>query len=553
MESGIRARECGLSAILSPGTELRMPPYQRSYAWQGEEVLELLDDLWRTTERGRYHFIGAIVLVEMDDGTNLVVDGQQRLTTFSMILAVLRDLEENPHYKALAHAMIGDPDRANRGEATAWRLTLNQIDTPYFREAIQTEGATLNRDTAAAQSSNHGRMANNLDLIETYLRRLSAQERRKLFETIRDRIMLVRVSVPDWDGGYDVFRVLNTRGKAPNTHDIIKTEILQRGNFTVEEASAYARQWLDHESVLGANALDDLLNYIRQLHSRSSKGKVAAEFSKAVLSKIDARTFLDSHLPDYVDAYRAILRGDPGYGEHSAAVRGPLNHLRLLDHQLWRVPALAYLYRQRENGEEAAIFFSLLERFGYVMMLNVTNSDARRKQYARLTKAILDGKPLFHRNGALNFSREDKRRIRERLTGRFVNFMQRRAIALRLNAALENGEQIGPDQDASIEHVLPRTLSEESHWNRIWPSQAVQRELAETVGNFVIVPRHVNRLADRLEFREKKKLYFAEGVRVFALTEDLRERETWTPDDVRARTEQLVDILMNVWFPETAG
>ena len=88
---------------------------------------------------------------------------------------------------------------------------------------------------------------------------------------------------------------------------------------------------------------------------------------------------------------------------------------------------------------------------------------------------------------------------------------------------------------------------------RIWPSQAVQRELAETVGNFVIVPRHVNRLADRLEFREKKKLYFAEGVRVFALTEDLRERETWTPDDVRARTEQLVDILMNVWFPETAG
>ena len=45
MESGIRARECGLSAILSPGTELRMPPYQRSYAWQGEEVLELLDDL----------------------------------------------------------------------------------------------------------------------------------------------------------------------------------------------------------------------------------------------------------------------------------------------------------------------------------------------------------------------------------------------------------------------------------------------------------------------------------------------------------------------------
>ena len=81
----------------------------------------------------------------------------------------------------------------------------------------------------------------------------------------------------------------------------------------------------------------------------------------------------------------------------------------------------------------------------------------------------------------------------------------------------------------------------------------MQRELAETAGNFVIVPRHVNRIADRLEFREKKKLYFADGVRVFALTEDLRGRETWTPDDVRERTEQLVDILMGVWFPEPLG
>lgn len=550
MESGIRARECRLSAILSPGTALRMPPYQRSYAWQADEVLELLDDLWRSTRRGKFHFIGAIVLVEMDDGGFLVVDGQQRLTTFSMILAMLRDLETDPHYKALAHAMIGDPDRANRGDAAAWRLTLNHIDNPYFREAVQTEGATLERDGETGQSSNHGRMSQSLELIESYLGKLTAAERRELFETIRDRIMVVRVVVPDWDGGYDVFRVLNTRGKAPNTHDIIKTEILQRGDFSVDEAGAYARQWLDHESVLGANGLDDLLNYIRQLHSRSSKGKVAAEFPKAVLSKMDARTFLDTHLPDYVRAYSMILRGEPDYGDHSDAVRAPLNHLRLLDHHLWRVPALAYLYQNREDGEAAAAFFRLLERFGYAMMLYVTNSDARRKQYARLTRAILDNKPIFHRNGPLNFSRDDKRRIRERLTGRFVNFMQRRAVALRLNAALENGEQITSDQDASVEHVLPRTVPDDSHWNKIWPSAAVQRELAETAGNFAIVPRHVNRVADRLEFREKKKLYFAEGVRVFALTEDLRDRETWTPDDVRARTEQLVDILMAVWFPD---
>ncbi len=76
----------------------------------------------------------------------------------------------------------------------------------------------------------------------------------------------------------------------------------------------------------------------------------------------------------------------------------------------------------------------------------------------------------------------------------------------------------------------------------------MQRELNETLGNFAIVPEHINRKADRLDFRGKKAIFFEEGVPVFALTEDLRERNTWTPEDVRARTEQLADIMMNTWF-----
>ena len=76
----------------------------------------------------------------------------------------------------------------------------------------------------------------------------------------------------------------------------------------------------------------------------------------------------------------------------------------------------------------------------------------------------------------------------------------------------------------------------------------MRRELCETLGNFVIVPQQVNHRADRLAFREKKKIFFGDGVRVVALTEDLRHRNTWTPEDVRARTAQLVDIMMDVWF-----
>ncbi|MGB3624242.1 MAG: HNH endonuclease family protein, partial [Henriciella sp.] len=398
------------------------------------------------------------------------------------------------------------------------------------------------------ESSNHSRMQENVRWLEKQLKKLSPAQRQALFETIRDRVVLVRVSVPDWNGGYDVFRVLNTRGKAPNSHDIVKTEILQKADLPVEEASAYARQWLDHEAKLGGGGLDELMNIIRQFYTKNPKGKTANEFAKNVLSKVDAKTFLDQDLPRYVEAFRMVLKGDPDYGEYSAAIKAPLDHLRLIDHSLWKVPAVAYIYQNPKDGAQALEFFKKLERFAYVMMLYVTDRGPRQKRYQKVTQAILAGKPLLNGGGPLYFSKDDVRKVRDRLTGRFGNFAQRRAIALRLNAALENGEPISPEEDATVEHVLPRAVPDDSFWNTVWPRGQVQRELCETVGNFVIVPQHINRLADRKDFREKKSIFFAEENRIFALTEDLRERQTWTAEDVRERTDHLASILMTVWF-----
>lgn len=547
-ESGIRARECLLRDILLPGNQLKMPPYQRSYSWEETEVRELLDDLQNATETKRFHFIGAIVLVRMEDGSYQVVDGQQRLTTLSMILACLRDLETETERRADIQSLVGDPDRTMLGEQAAWRLTLNDVDNPFFREAVQGEGATLRKDIVASDESNHETMQKNLVFLHEVLSEMSTQARRSLYHTISNKIVLVRVVVPDWDGGYEVFRVLNTRGKAPNSHDIVKTEILQHASFTEQEASRYAREWLEHEAKLGGGGLDDLLNIIRQLYSRNTKGKTANVFAKAVLTKTDPRVFVGEELPRYVEAYRVVLKGDPDFGPLTEAIRAPLNHLRLLDHQLWRVPAVAYLYKHPDDGEQALQFFQMLERLAYAMMLHFTTAGARQKRYQKLTQLIQNDKPLFDKGSPLRFSKDEVKKVRERLTGRFATFGQRRAISLRTNAALENGETITLEDDATVEHVLPRSVPEDSYWHATWPRTQVQRELCETLGNFVIVPQQVNRKADRLDFREKKRIFFEGGARIFALTEDLRNRNTWTPEDVRARTEQLVDILMNVWF-----
>ncbi len=546
MTQGLRAQESTLSDLLRPGIEMAMPPYQRSYSWDKEEANDLLSDLQEASENGAAHFIGAIVLVREDDGRLLIVDGQQRLTTLTILLAVLRDLETEQTRADALHALIADEKNGLLDKGVAWRISLNHIDGPFFREAVQTRGATLRRDIEPNDSESQKRMHGNTEFLITTIKKMKVEDRHNLTETITSRLLLVRVAVQDWDGGYTVFKVLNTRGKAPNSHDIIKTDLLERSNLTVSEANKFSRQWSEHEARLGGSGFDDLLGQIRVLHSRSAPTGPTG-FRKAVLGRTDARNFLTTELPTYVDAYVTISKGDPDFGELSDAVRIPLNHLRLIDHQLWRAPALRFLVAHDGNPQTALDFFTKLERFAFAMMLVVTERKQRLKRYGRISDAADRPQTVLDDRGPMHLSRDERRKMKSRLHGRFGAFGQRRAIALRLNAAIEGGRALSPDDGATVEHVLPRNLPEDSPWYYSWPSPAIHRELCETIGNFVLLSQNANQKADNGTFEEKKALYFQDGEPEYALTRDLKDQVTWTPEIVRTRTERLASILAAAW------
>ena len=143
MTQGLRAQESTLADLLCNGMEMAMPPYQRSYSWEHAEAEALLTDLRDATEHTDNHFIGAIVLVKEEGGKYLIVDGQQRLTTLTILLAVLRDMETDEARKDELHSLIADEDSP---KGPFWRISLNHIDGPYLSEAIQNRGAALNKD-----------------------------------------------------------------------------------------------------------------------------------------------------------------------------------------------------------------------------------------------------------------------------------------------------------------------------------------------------------------------------------------------------------------------
>ncbi|KCZ88143.1 DUF262 domain-containing protein [Hyphomonas jannaschiana] len=549
IDLGVRAQESSVRAIFAPGERLQMPPYQRSYSWETREANELLGDLIDSVKTGTPHFVGAIVLIHgAESGVLEIVDGQQRLTTLTILLAVLRDLEPDKARAAMLHALIADEARPMLGEGANWRLTLNHMDGPFFRASIQTPGATRNLDKEPGESESQARMVRNAAAFAKRIESMSDDTRRALADVVMNRCALVRVVVGEKDQGFKVFRVLNTRGKEPDAHDIIKTELFQRAKFTDEEASAYAERWSEHEAALGGSAFDDLLRQIRSIYDKSGRGELVSAFPKAVLSKVDPRTFLDEVLPRYVDAYRLITTGEVQDGPNAKIVSDKLNQMRALDQSSWRAPALKFLVERGVADPKAPEFFTRLERQAFIIMLVVTDRDQRNRRFNKVMDAITNDRTLFAKNGPLSVDRSDARKARERMLGRFATFAQRRAMALRLNAALEDGLTIPPESDATVEHVLPRNIHEDSHWLTVWPDPAKRREQCDTLGNFVLLTHKVNQKADRQDYRAKKDVYFNGGGGMdFALTRDLQDQHAWTADVVRKRTEMLVNILCEAW------
>ena len=546
MTQGLRAQESTLADLLCNGIEMAMPPYQRSYSWENSEAQALLSDLHDASESGESHFIGAIVLVREASGRFLIVDGQQRLTTLTILLSVLRDTETDEDRKTEIHSMIADDETDKNGPT--WRISLNHIDGPYLREAIQTRGASLKKDVEPNDSESQRRMTRNLENFIKTVRNMSPEAQRELADTIKNRILLVKVVVEDWDGGYNVFRVLNTRGKAPNTHDIIKTDLLENAHLTPEEAEAYSREWSEHESRLSGSGFDDLLNQISTLYARKTR-KGASEFRKAVINRSigGTREYLSKELPAYVDAYVTISTGKCTFGNLTPQISECLNHLRLIDHQLWRAPALKFLVNHNGSPEIALAFFRSLERFAYGAMMAITEQRSRQRRYQKIADNADNARVLLSDSGPLALSRDERREISNRLRSRFGAFAQRRAIALRMNAELEHGVALGHDDGATVEHVLPKNLPEESPWRNAWPNQSVHRDLVDTIGNFALLSQSTNQKADNLSFMEKKTLYFAGEQPEFALTQDIEDKVAWTPDVTRSRTEHLSKIMENAW------
>ena len=275
MAKTLEAHDKLIREIFEGSYQFEIPDYQRPYAWTTEQAEELFNDLTsamqdaRTNGATSQYFLGSIVLIKNDrDPKAMVVDGQQRLTTLTMLFGALRAAWEAASYpqgiKSVTPFLYEEGDEM-LGKATGYRFTAREEDTVFFRQYIQEPGGieqlVLNTDKL---EDSRLRYRENATLLLNSAKALSPDDRNALWKFLANDCSLVVISTPDLEAAYRIFSVLNNRGLDLAPIDIIKAEVLGsiRRIGGEDKARTYSKKWSEIESQLGRDAFGDLFGHI---------------------------------------------------------------------------------------------------------------------------------------------------------------------------------------------------------------------------------------------------------------------------------------------------
>ncbi len=554
MTKSLTAHEHTLIKVFSSDYEFRIPEYQRPYRWGTDQALQLLDDLEETLDRDddEPYFLGSLVLVQQSSTRYDVIDGQQRLTTLTLLFSVLRDLTDGPFADNLS-ALVLEPGNEMADIVAQPRLTLRSQDAAFFKRYVQTPGAIemlIALSDNAASSEPQRAIRDNARALHQRLVTWSDARRRKLAKLASTLTYLVVVSTPTLDSAYRIFSVMNARGLDLAPADIFKSRVIGE----LPEEGDYAKKWEDAEDVLGSAAFTELFGDLRTVvNGTRARRELLKEFSDQVLDGYlrdnRATAFIDDLLLPYAKAFERTIAFDFGPGYAWRAVNDWLKRLSQIDNKDWRPVALWALTNHPDDPAFLDAFLSRLERLAAMFLLRQEYATPRITRYLELLKELKEGAGLDA--PSFELTDEEKERAREAIEGRVYEMQARRAryVLLRLDELLANDPGAAYSHSIiSIEHVLPQQPAADSQWVCDF-TEDERGYWTHRLGNLLLLNHRKNSQARNFDFATKKRRYFttATGSAVFALTTQVLGYDEWTPAIIAARQQELVQRLTDEW------
>ena len=556
----MQANETRFLPFLQGPKQFLVPIFQRRYSWEKRHCQRLWDDIMRIGENQGItsHFLGSIVYMQPGVGNIstvpefLVIDGQQRLTTLSLLLSALgkaiveRDSDIGISPKQLSNYYLFNADEEDE-------LRYKQLLTRHDKDTLI---QLLERREPADASH---RLVENYAFFEAKLR---SADLGVVFTGIK-KLMVVDIALdPNHDNPQLIFDSLNTAGLALSQTDRIRNYVLIPKD-PVFQKRLYEEYWFPMEQRFVSDRREFdwfIMHYLRLKtgQARLINGSIYETFKAHVAGKEapDALESVVAEIARYSQHYANIVLLKEEEPELRARCRDIIWDLGLRGSP---IPFLLGVYddyaRDDIGTAELIDILRLVESYVFRRAICGMPTTSLHRSFAALMKEVDKSNYLQSvKTAFLRMSTNERRRyptdseFRRDLMDRNVYDSRSCAYLLR---KLENYERKEPADvsEYSIEHVMPQTLSETWETELGANFQETHETYLHTLGNLTLTGYNPE-LSNR-SFRQKQDMEGGFRDSPLRLNRSLAEAEVWNEDAIRERAEELAKKALQIWvYPE---
>lgn len=565
-EIEVKATEANLLKFLRKSPQFVIPIYQRNYSWTVAQCQQLWADLMRAgrDESVNAHFIGSIVYVErgLSSVTSqealLVIDGQQRLTTSTLLVAALAkhfetqgltELLEAFSHKKLRNYYLLNPDE--EGERH-FKLILSQTDKDTLLALLQ--DSPMPTEASSRIVENYALFQ---ELIATHHGELEA-----ICQGLA-KLVIVDVSLDRaQDNPQLIFESMNSTGLELSQADLIRNYILM-GLEPKLQTDLYKTYWRPMERAFGQAAYVSHFDAFMRHYLTAKTGEIPNVREVYVAFKVFARKFngdtrdLVADIHAYASYYCAMALGTEG----DAALKQAFHDLRELKVDV-AYPFLLDLYHDYKQGrlavDEVLQIVRLIESYVFRRAICAIPTNSLNKTFAGMGRTLKKDRYFESVQAAFlmlpsyrRFPSDDEFQ-REIKVRDLYNFRSRSYWLRRLENHGRKERVVV--EDYSIEHILPQNEALSKEWQdelgNDW--QNIQQNWLHTLGNLTLTgynseysDRPFSYKRDQVTDKDDNPIGFAHSP--LKLNQGLGNVNRWDEAAIRARADRLAIDAAKVW------
>lgn len=545
--------------LIKNGRTFMVPRFQRDYSWEEEQW----DDLWYdlvNLEEEDFHYMGYLVLQNSPTNEYLVIDGQQRLTTLSIIaLAVIQNIQDliekkidsqnnEERKKLLMDSYLGYKDPTSLVAKS--KLTLNRNNNDFYQSYVM----RFRKPTTKSKLKPSEKLL--IEAVEYFYEKIKNKfgvniSGEKLADFLdkkaADQFVFTFITVDNDLNAYKVFETLNSRGVRLSPTDLLKNYLFmvaaQKGETDIDQAE---RQWQNINNILGGIEVTTYLRHFWNSRNMIARKQNLFKVVKNSITDADQAFTLLDELENNAQLYAAFSQPEDELwkqAEQSEYIR----QLKLFG-VTQCYPLLLAAYKKFDANEYARLLRCCCVIVFRYNVIGGLNPNKLEDEYNKTAQDVYAGKlknarEIFHNLKSVYVTDEEFESsfAAKSITTKGKGTKLVRYILFSLENQISGKKYDFSDSSVTIEHILPENPSQS------WESNFTIEEQIQFVfrlGNYALLEESKNKMCQNDLYPAKKEIYKTSSYKITAQDSVCDE---WSPERIIERQKKLAKYAKTVW------